>query len=102
VMYAGQVAEFGTTRDLFDRQLHPYTAGLMDAFPSIRGPRRQLSGIPGSPPNLATPPPGCRFEPRCPKAMERCAATQPELYQVDETLVRCLLHEDGTVEEKTA
>jgi peptide/nickel transport system ATP-binding protein len=102
VMYAGQVAEFGTTRDLFDRQLHPYTAGLMDAFPSIRGPRRELTGIPGSPPNLATPPPGCRFEPRCPKAMERCASTQPELYQVDETLVRCLLHEDGTVEEKTA
>ena len=100
VMYAGQVAEFGTTRDLFDRQLHPYTAGLMDAFPSIRGPRRQLTGIPGSPPNLATPPPGCRFEPRCPKAMERCASTQPELYQVDETLVRCLLHEDGTVEER--
>jgi peptide/nickel transport system ATP-binding protein len=102
VMYAGQVAEFGTTRDLFDRQLHPYTAGLMDAFPSIRGPRRELTGIPGSPPNLATPPPGCRFEPRCPKAMERCASTQPELYQVDGTLVRCLLHEDGTVEEKTA
>ena len=99
VMYAGQVAEFGTTRDLFDRQLHPYTAGLMDAFPSIRGPRRELSGIPGSPPNLATPPPGCRFEPRCPKAMERCASTQPELYQVGGTEVRCLLHEDGSVEE---
>ncbi|HEX5114379.1 MAG TPA: ABC transporter ATP-binding protein [Pseudonocardiaceae bacterium] len=95
VMYAGQVAEFGDTRELFDRPLHPYTAGLMDAFPSIRGPRRQLSGIPGSPPNLATPPPGCRFEPRCPKAMERCGSTQPELYQVGGTEVRCLLHEDG-------
>ena len=102
VMYAGQVAEMGATRELFDQPLHPYTAGLMDAFPSIRGPRRQLSGIPGSPPNLGTPPPGCRFEPRCPKAMERCASTQPELYQVGGTDVRCLLHEDGTVEEKTA
>jgi peptide/nickel transport system ATP-binding protein len=108
VMYAGQVAEFGATRELFDRPLHPYTEGLMDAFPSIRGPRRELTGIPGSPPNLATPPPGCRFEPRCPKAMERCASTQPELYQVGGTEVRCLLHEDGTAhldsagEEKTA
>ena len=108
VMYAGQVAEFGDTRELFDRPLHPYTAGLMDAFPSIRGPRRELTGIPGSPPNLATPPPGCRFEPRCPRAMERCAAVQPELYQVGGTDVRCLLHEDGaahrdsTGEEKTA
>ncbi|MFZ0402121.1 MAG: ABC transporter ATP-binding protein [Pseudolabrys sp.] len=99
VMYAGQVAEFGTTRELFDRPLHPYTAGLMDAFPSIRGPRRQLTGIPGSPPDLATPPPGCRFQPRCPKAMPRCDAAAPELYQVGDIQVRCLLHEDGTVEE---
>jgi peptide/nickel transport system ATP-binding protein len=108
VMYAGQVAEFGATQRLFDQPLHPYTEGLMDAFPSIHGPRRELTGIPGSPPNLATPPPGCRFEPRCPKATERCASSQPELYQVGEILVRCLLHEDGTVhqdgagEEKTA
>ena len=58
VMYAGQVAEFGTTRDLFDRQLHPYTAGLMDAFASIRGPRRQLTGIPGSPRPTWPPPAG--------------------------------------------
>jgi peptide/nickel transport system ATP-binding protein len=100
VMYAGQVAEFGATHELFDQPLHPYTAGLMDAFPSIRGPRRQLTGIPGSPPNLATPPPGCRFQPRCPKAMPRCDAVQPELYQVGDTQVRCLLHEDGTVEER--
>ena len=61
----------------------------------------QLTGIPGSPPNLATPPPGCRFEPRCPKAMERCGTDQPELYQVGGIQVRCLLHEDGTVEERT-
>jgi len=95
VMYAGQVAEFGATQDLFDQPLHPYTAGLMDAFPSIRGPRRELLGIPGSPPNLAAPPPGCRFQPRCPQAEPRCAGTPPELYQVGGTQVRCLLHEDG-------
>jgi peptide/nickel transport system ATP-binding protein len=102
VMYAGQVAEFGATQRLFDQPLHPYTAGLMEAFPSIRGPRRQLTGIPGSPPDLATPPPGCRFEPRCPKAMERCGSTRPELYQVGGSEVRCLLHEDGSVEEKAS
>ena len=56
VMYAGQVAELGPTQQLFDSPAHPYTVGLMEAFPSIRGPRRPLKGIPGSPPDLARPP----------------------------------------------
>ena len=89
VMYAGQISELGSTRHLFDSPLHPYTAGLMDAFPSIRGPRRPLQGIPGSPPSLAAPPAGCRFAPRCPKVMERCEAAPPEVYQVNDTDVRC-------------
>jgi peptide/nickel transport system ATP-binding protein len=93
VMYAGQVAELGATRRVFDSPLHPYSTGLMDAFPSIRGPRVQLSGIPGSPPDLARPPQGCRFAPRCPKVMARCEATPPDLYQVGGTSVRCFLHE---------
>jgi peptide/nickel transport system ATP-binding protein len=92
VMYAGQVAEFGGTRQLFDRPLHPYSIGLMEAFPSIRGPRVPLTGIPGSPPDLARPPQGCRFAPRCPKVMTRCPQESPELYQVDGMLVRCFLH----------
>src|SRR5215472_16061119 len=71
VMYAGQVAEFGPTQRVFGTPSHPYTIGLTDAFPSIRGPKRPLIGIPGSPPNLAAPPPGCRFAPRCPKVMDR-------------------------------
>ena len=95
VMYAGQVAEFGGTRRVFDRPLHPYSIGLMEAFPSIRGPRVPLTGIPGSPPDLARPPQGCRFAPRCPKVMTRCPQEPPELYQVDGTLVRCFLHADG-------
>jgi peptide/nickel transport system ATP-binding protein len=92
VMYAGQVAEVAATDLIFERPLHPYTVGLIDAFPSVRGPRRPITGIPGSPPNLASPPAGCRFEPRCPKAMPQCATSEPELYLVDGAEVRCLLY----------
>jgi peptide/nickel transport system ATP-binding protein len=95
VMYAGQVAELGATRQVFDNSLHPYTIGLTEAFPSIRGPKVPLTGIPGSPPNLASPPPGCRFAPRCPKVFARCLEEAPELYHVNGTLVRCFLHADG-------
>ena len=93
VMYGGVVAESGATRRVFDSPLHPYSVGLMEAFPSIRGPRIPLTGIPGSPPDLARIPPGCRFAPRCPKVMSRCTETPPELYPVDGTLVRCFLHD---------
>jgi peptide/nickel transport system ATP-binding protein len=95
VMYGGQVAELGVTRRVFDTPLHPYSIGLLDAFPSIRGPRVPLTGIPGSPPDLARIPPGCRFAARCPKVMARCEQEQPPLYQVDGTQVRCFLHENG-------
>ena len=95
VMYGGVVAEFGATRHVFDTPLHPYSIGLLEAFPSIRGPRVPLTGIPGSPPNLANIPPGCRFAPRCPKVMARCEVEPPELYEVDGTLVRCFLHDGG-------
>ncbi len=92
VMYAGQVAEFGTTRRLFDKPLHPYTIGLMDAFPSIKGPRVPLTGIPGSPPDLANPPEGCRFAPRCPQVLDRCASTVVPLYTLNGEQVSCLRH----------
>ncbi|MGD0195485.1 MAG: ABC transporter ATP-binding protein [Candidatus Dormibacteria bacterium] len=91
VMYAGQVAELGDTNSIFERPLHPYSKGLLEAFPSVRGPRRPLIGIPGSPPDLGRPPSGCRFHPRCSEVMPQCLTTDPELYSVDETQVRCLL-----------
>jgi len=95
VMYAGQVSEVGSTRQVFDTPKHPYTVGLMDAFPSIRGPRVPLVGIPGRPPDLARPPVGCRFAPRCPKVMPRCETSTPPLYQLEGVDVRCFLFEDG-------
>jgi peptide/nickel transport system ATP-binding protein len=99
VMYAGQVAEAGVTRKVFDAPKHPYSAGLLDAFPSIRGPKVPLTGIPGRPPDLARPPAGCRFAPRCPKVMDRCQVDAPELYAVDGVDVRCLLYDGSTDDE---
>jgi peptide/nickel transport system ATP-binding protein len=92
VMYAGQTAEAAATRTIFERPLHPYTRGLMSAFPSVRGPRKELSGIPGSPPDLAKRPSGCLFNPRCPEVMPECLVHEPELYSVADDSVRCLLY----------
>jgi peptide/nickel transport system ATP-binding protein len=94
VMYAGQVAEAAPTEALFERPLHPYSRGLLSAFPSIRGARRPLEGIPGSPPDLARPPTGCRFHPRCPEVMPSCLTIEPKLFRVRDADVRCLLYTD--------
>jgi peptide/nickel transport system ATP-binding protein len=95
VMYAGQVAELAKTEELFDRPLHPYSQGLLSAFPSLRGPKVRLLGIPGAPPDLANPPAGCRFAPRCPSAESRCTAAEVPLYPVNGSLVRCVLQENA-------
>jgi peptide/nickel transport system ATP-binding protein len=93
VMYAAQVAELGRTSQVFRKSLHPYTEGLLEAFPSIHGPKEHLLGIPGSPPDLLRPPAGCRFAPRCPHVFSRCTAEPPRLLEVDGELVRCFLHD---------
>ena len=95
VMYAGAIVELGDTGDVFAHPMHPYTQGLLEAFPSVFGPRVTLEGIPGAPPNLWELPSGCSFHPRCPKAMPRCSTTAPKLYEVDRQLVRCLLYDGG-------
>lgn len=94
VMYAGQVVEAQATRPLFSSPLHPYTRGLLEAFPSIHGPKTALEGVPGSPPDLTALPQGCNFNPRCKKCMPQCRESEPLLYHVGEADVRCLLYED--------
>jgi oligopeptide/dipeptide ABC transporter ATP-binding protein len=72
VMYAGQLLETGTAAEILREPAHPYTRGLLNSFPSLRGPRRELAGIPGSPPDLRNLPPGCPFVPRCSFARDAC------------------------------
>jgi oligopeptide/dipeptide ABC transporter ATP-binding protein len=80
VMYAGRLMELGSAADLKDAAAHPYTQGLLRSFPSLRGPRRALTGIPGSPPDLRDPAPGCPFIPRC-------GFARPECVEVDMSLI---------------
>jgi peptide/nickel transport system ATP-binding protein len=96
VMYAGQAVEFGGTRQVFDSPAHPYSKGLLEAFPSIRGERVELLGIPGTPPDLARPPVGCRFSPRCPQVHDRCVTIEPPLYEVRGVKSRCHLSGEET------
>lgn len=80
IMYAGKVAEYGDVVSIFKEPLHPYTQGLIGAFPNIKDPERvRMHSIPGSPPDLLHPPTGCRFHPRCPYAMDICKKVDPEL-----------------------
>jgi peptide/nickel transport system ATP-binding protein len=98
VMYAGQVAELGATSEVFGIPRHPYSRALLEAFPSIRGEKVALTGIAGSPPDLASPPPGCTFHPRCADAMPECSSEAPSVYDRGGSLVRCLLYRDGAGE----
>ena len=79
IMYGGRIVEEARAADLYRDPLHPYSDGLLHSFPALRGPRRELSGIPGSPPDLKGMPTGCSFHPRCPKVFEPCADNIPVL-----------------------
>lgn len=94
VMYAGRIAEIGPTTQLFEDPKHPYTKALLESIPNIRVEDKVLSTIPGSPPDLTDPPPGCPFNPRCPFAFERCRAEVPELIVTGaESAAACFLLE---------
>jgi oligopeptide/dipeptide ABC transporter ATP-binding protein len=72
VMYAGKLVEVGAAEQIHNRPAHPYTQGLLGSFPSVHGARRELAGIPGTPPDLRSLPPGCPFVPRCNHATDKC------------------------------
>jgi peptide/nickel transport system ATP-binding protein len=82
IMYAGNIVEYGEIIDIFKEPLHPYTQGLLSAFPSISEEKTRLISIPGSPPDLTKPPPGCRFNPRCKYAMDVCMKKVPRLLEL--------------------
>lgn len=79
VMYAGQIIEDATAEEMYRMPRHPYTDGLLHSFPPLHGPRQELGGIPGSPPDLMALPPGCSFAPRCAHAFDRCGREVPRL-----------------------
>ena len=84
IMYAGKIVEYGDASSIFKNPLHPYTQGLIKAFPSIKGERVRLTSIPGTPPDLLHPPPACRFNPRCPYVMDICKKQEPLLVEQEE------------------
>ena len=97
IMYAGRIVEKASRRDLYLHPYHPYSYGLLNSFPALHGPRRKMSGIPGSPPDLRAVPPGCAFHPRCPLAFDTCRTVLPLLRSLrgedSEQLVACHLYD---------
>jgi peptide/nickel transport system ATP-binding protein len=92
IMYGGKIAEYSDVTRVFKEPLHPYTQGLMSAFPGIHAEKTRMTSIPGSPPDLLSPPPACRFHPRCKYAMDICRTKEPQLVDVGQKhLVACHL-----------
>ena len=91
VMYAGQIVELASARQLLSRPLHPYTKALLASVPTLNAEKERLPAIPGSVPRVGNFPPGCRFYPRCPSARPECATRVPELVESEpKHWVRCL------------
>jgi oligopeptide/dipeptide ABC transporter ATP-binding protein len=98
IMYAGKLVELAPAEQLYDRPLHPYSQGLLGSFPTLTGPRRTLTGVPGYPPDMRRLPAGCSFQPRCPRAFDPCTQSPPVLVRpgdmpADE--VACFLYQAG-------
>jgi peptide/nickel transport system ATP-binding protein len=94
VMYAGSIVERAPASALYSAPRHPYTLGLLNSSPPLHGIRRELEGIPGSPPDLSEMVSGCSFHTRCPYKMEKCVTDVPPLLPMDDTgrVVACWLH----------
>jgi oligopeptide/dipeptide ABC transporter ATP-binding protein len=94
VMYAGQIVEQASVSELMEEPLHPYTQGLLRCVPRLGRPDIPMRPIEGTVPDLVALPPGCRFAPRCPEAMERCSEADPPTYEPRASRrVRCYLYE---------
>jgi len=89
VMYAGRVAEIGPVADIIHKPAHPYTVGLMGSIPAMDEDRERLLQIDGSMPRLTAIPPGCAFNPRCPRVVDRCRIDRPDLFDVNATRAAC-------------
>jgi peptide/nickel transport system ATP-binding protein len=93
VMYAGRVAEIGPVHEVINTPAHPYTLGLMAAIPDITVDRERLNQIDGAMPRLNAIPSGCAYNPRCPRAFDRCTRERPELLAAGPTRAACWLHD---------
>ncbi len=94
VMYAGRIVEIGPVADVIHRPQHPYTLGLMGSIPSIVEERERLTQIDGAMPRLTDIPEGCTFNPRCPRAFDRCRKERPDLLDAGATRAACWLRVD--------
>jgi peptide/nickel transport system ATP-binding protein len=92
IMYAGQLVEFSTTKDIYKNPRHPYTQALIEAIPRLRTEDKKIHFVKGSPPSLLSPPTGCRFQDRCVHAMDVCKHDPPE-FETETGYVRCWLYE---------
>ena len=92
VMYAGRIAEIGPVRDVIKAAAHPYTEGLMGSIPSVTHAVERLRQIDGAMPRLNAIPPGCAYNPRCPRVFDRCLVERPELMDAGRTRAACWLH----------
>jgi peptide/nickel transport system ATP-binding protein len=93
IMYGGKIVEYGPSDSVYNNPRHPYTRALLGSIPRLRGEIRDLTWIPGTPPDLIAPPPGCRFHPRCPHVMDRCRREEPPMVEVDKNhYVACWLY----------
>lgn len=95
VLYAGRIAEIGPVHQVINHPAHPYTAGLMASIPDMDCDRERLNQIDGAMPRLNAIPKGCAFNPRCPKAFDKCLHQRPELKNAGATRAACWLHEEG-------
>jgi oligopeptide/dipeptide ABC transporter ATP-binding protein len=102
MLYGGRMVETGSGEEIHHRTAHPYTRGLLNSFPSVRGPRRKLAGIPGSPPDPRDMPPGCPFQPRCRFVRSECASVDMQLMPAEaeapEHLTACPFVKVGELE----